>query len=114
MTTAKQIQADPYAEAYYRRLLKRCSPIASLLPKALWIALKSPLATFKEQATSNYHDRLSLLKSQGVEFDFGAHPIKFIAAQINDPKLRELYESRCASEVLDGLCRSACGGDYDR
>jgi hypothetical protein len=114
MTTAKHIQADPYAEEYYRVLLRRCLPISSLLPKALWIALESQLAAFKEQATNNYHDRLSLLKSQGVEIDCGAHPINFIAAQIDDPKLRELYEIRRAWEVLDGLCRSACGGDFGR
>lgn len=107
MTSAKQIQADPYAEAYERSLSRRCLPIARVLPKALWIAVEAPLAAFREQATSNYHDRLSLLQSQGVEIDCGTHPVKFIAAQINDPKLRDLYEIRRAAEVLCGLCHAA-------
>jgi len=106
MTSAKQIQADPYAEAYERSLSRRCSPMARVLPKALWMALEAPLAAFRVQATSNYHDRLSLLRSQGVEIDYGAHPVKFIAAQINDLKLRKLYEIRRVAEVLSGLCHA--------
>lgn len=106
MTSAKEIQADPYAEAYERCLSKQCLPIVRVLPKALLIALEAPLAAFRVQATSNYHDRLSLSQSQGVEIDYGAHPVKFIAAQINDPKLRKVYEIRRVAEVLSGLCHA--------
>jgi len=53
MTTVKQIQTDPYAEAYYRRLLSRCSPVARLLPETLWVALEPFLFALKQWATSN-------------------------------------------------------------
>ena len=106
MTTTKQIQADPYAEAYERCLSRQCLPIVRVLPKALLIALEAPLAAFRVQATSDYHDCLSILQSQGVEIDCGAHPVKFIAAQINDQKLRKLYEIRRVAEVLSGLCHA--------